>query len=297
MQALSQSRNRIKTSKRKRIFKVVEKSAGLTLLAAQIEVPAVLSAIERDAHVAVVINKLRQRLQQRSADIVVLPELSTIDYSRASFSKLDVLAEPLNGQSVTAFQTLAREFAVMVVAGLPTRSDLGYHISQIIIDQTGELIGCYHKMHMAHYGASMEKDYFTPGSEIVVVDCNGFRLAPIICYDIRFPELTRSLALTHGVDMVLHCGAYYRDESFASWHAFVTTRAMENQHYVLSLNRAGKQYGHSVLAPPWVDAKHPLQVLHENDEELRYLSIQRQVIEQVRDEYTFLQDRHAGYSL
>nr|MBX2882593.1 carbon-nitrogen hydrolase family protein [Granulosicoccus sp.] len=205
------------------------------------------------------------------------------------------LAEHPDGQSISLFREFARRHAVMVVVGLPTRSDTGYHISQMVIGQSGELLGGYHKMHLAHYGASMEKDYFSSGSRLLVVECQGYRLAPVICYDIRFPELSRSLALEHGVDVLLHCGAYYRDESFASWHPFVVTRAMENQHYVLSLNRAGQHYGASVLAPPWIDEANPMIRLHENREEFKHLVIRREAIERVRRDYTFLRDRKPFY--
>lgn len=269
--------------------------AELSILAAQINIPAIQSMKDRDVHVVSVAAKLRDQLQQHPADVIVLPELSTIDYSRDSFSRLEVLAESVDGQTISVFRDLAREHGVMVVVGLPTGNDSTYHISQVVIDDTGEVCGCYNKMHMAHYGASMEKDYFMRGSQLVVVECKGFRLAPIVCYDIRFPELARALALEHGIDVLLHCGAYYRDESFATWHPFVVTRAMENQYYVLSLNRAGEHYGVSVFASPWIDDRHPLIHLHETQEEFRYLSVQRQVIKQVREDYTFLQDRQSQY--
>ena len=72
------------------------------------------------------------------------------------------------------------------------------------------------------------------------------------------PELSRTLTLDHSVDCILHSGAYFRDESFDSWKAFVTTRSMENQIYLLSLNRAGVDFGQSMFASPWTDQRSPI---------------------------------------
>ena len=78
-------------------------------------------------------------------------------------------------------------------------------------------------------GASCEKEVFERGKKMTVVGLKAWKMAPLICYDIRIPEISRSLSPEHNVDLLLHCGAYFRDESFATWHNFATTRAMENQ--------------------------------------------------------------------
>ena len=127
-------------------------------------------------------------------------------------------------------------------------------------------------------------------------DVKGLRFAPIICYDIRIPELSRVLTINHNVDCILHCGAYFRDESFATWHPFVITRAMENQIFFLSLNRAGRDYGHSLFCPPWVDERHLPSVFEDRSEEFKYLEIDKTKIENARTQYTFLRDRLIDYS-
>jgi hypothetical protein len=77
------------------------------------------------------------------------------------------------------------------------------------------------------------------------------RLGLLICYDIRFPEVSRALALLEGCDVLLHPSAFPKDQTYASWPLFVVTRAIENQVYVLSLSRAGAHFGGSLLCPPW----------------------------------------------
>jgi len=241
------------------------------------------------------IQKIASQLDQRPADLVVLPELSSIEYSREAFQQLDKLAEDIDGESVNAMRNLAMKYQTAICFGMPRRADDHFRISQIAIAANGDLLGCYDKLHICQYGASMEKEYFERGSQVMAFDVAGFRFAPIICYDIRIPELCRVLTLQHKVDCILHCGAYFRDESFTSWHAFATTRAMENQLYLLSLNRAGADYGDSIFCPPWIDDDQPASHFAAHGEDFRYFVLDRETINKTREQYTFLKDRLADY--
>ena len=266
-----------------------------TLLACQVAVPLVRSVDDKFAHIDRVTEKADRHLQERRADMLVLPELSTIEYSRESFSLLSELAEPLDGPSAERMRALAIEHNTTVVFGMPRRESDEYFISQVVIGSDGNCLGCYDKLHVCQYGASMEKEYFQRGKKLCVFDIAGFRFAPIICYDIRIPELSRVLTIEHQVDCILHCGAYYRDESFATWHDFVITRAMENQLYFLSLNRAGDDYGNSVFCQPWIDETKPPQRFDQHAEDFRYFRLSRDNIEKTRRDYTFLGDTLPTY--
>ena len=215
----------------------------LKLLACQIDVPPMASLADRDRHLDRVAALLETELQTTPADLVVLPELSSLDYGRSTFERLADFAEPLQGPSFESLCGIARRFGVAIVYGIPRRADGVYHISQVAMGPDGAILGHYDKLHIAQYGASCEKEFFARGNRLFVFEHRGLRIAPIVCYDIRVPELSRTLALERRVDLLLHCGAYARDESFHSWHAFVVARAMENQIYVLSLNRAGEAFG------------------------------------------------------
>jgi len=267
----------------------------LKLLACQIQIPTMTTNTEKYDHLARVVSNIDHELRHASVDIIVLPELSNIDYSRPAFDSLPELAEPLDGPTFHSFAELARRHQTAVVFGLATVKNEEYYITQAVIDKHGKLVGHYDKIHIAQYGASMEKEYFSRGSQILVFEINGIRISPIICYDIRIPELFRTLCIEHSVQLVLHCGAYARDESFYSWHQFAITRAMENQCYLLSLNRAGNFYGESLFCPPWIDESHP-ETPFPITEFFKIISIDTNVIDEVRYNYTFLQDRLADYS-
>jgi predicted amidohydrolase len=143
----------------------------------------------------------------------------------------------------------------------------------------------------------MAKAYFQRGEKISVFSLSGVGIAQIICYDIRIPELSRTLALDQGVGLILHSGAYFRDESFASWHAFAVTRAMENQVYLLSLGRGGADYGSSMFCPPWVDETVDIHVFPQHEEACRRLAVGPARLAMVRRDYSFLSDRLADYKL
>jgi len=226
-----------------------------------------------------------------------LPELASIDYSAQSFEQLADLAEPLDGQSFAVYATLARRHSVAIAFSFARAADDGYRICLAICGADGKLLGHYDKIYLAQFGASAEKSYFVPGSHVCVVEIDGFRIAPIICADIRIPELCRTLTVDHHADIILHSGAYYRDSSFHSWHQFAITRALENQIYFVSLNRAGTHYGDSLFIPPWVDERqHPTRFA-EHDEQLQRLEIHRATIDNARNTYPFLRDRRDSYSL
>lgn len=255
------------------------------------------TAAKRDRHLQVSADKVRVALKANPADLVVLPELSSIDYSRTAFDNLETLAEPLDGASFVTWSDVARSHGCHVSYGFARRAEDGLFITIAVVGPDGALVGHYDKLHLAQYGASMEKEYFTRGDHLFTFELCGFRTAPIICYDIRIPELCRTLVIDHGVDLILHCGAYYRDESFATWHPFAVTRAMENQVYFLSLNRAGRNYGNSIFCLPWMDETTPSEQFEAQAEDLRFVTLSKNELRTTRRDYTFLGDRLPDYDL
>ena len=269
----------------------------LRLLACQIAIPGMVNAAERDAHLLVSAAKVGESLAQSPADLVVLPELSSLDYSRETFDHLGELAEALDGPSFRCWREVAVQFATHIVYSFVREADNRRYICVAVVDPTGNLVGYYDKIHLAQYGASMEKEYFQGGDHLFTFRVKGFKLAPIICYDIRFPELSRSLVVDHQVDVILHCGAYYRDASFYSWPAFATTRALENQVFLLSLNRAGNHYGNSLFCWPWMDENSLPVEFPAQAEQFLQLDLDRTILALARKKYAFLEDRLSTYAL
>ena len=270
----------------------------LRVLGCQTLVPDFSSLTQRDRHVSELCDRISKYLSERTpVDLVVLPELVTIPYSRETFESLPLFAETLSGASTEAFIELSQKINSSILFGMPYESDSRFFISQILVDPREGVVEIYSKMHLCHYGASCEKDFFEQGNKLITFDLCGWKVAPLICYDIRFPEMARSLVLEHGVDFLIHAAAYYRDESFGTWPHFAVTRAMENQIFLLSLNRAGPDYGGSIFCPPWIDDDHPVVCFDQLSEEFQVLELNSDAITQARERYTFLVDRHLKYSV
>lgn len=271
-------------------------NASVTLLACQIDIPFMTGGDERDAHIDRIATAIDTTLKtQGSVDLVVLPELSTLHYSRACFDHLASLAEPLDESPTLArLGKVARDHAAAILVGMARRDDAGdnagaFYISQVLINPDGSPGPYYDKLHIAQFGDSTEKDYFSRGDHAMVFELNGFTFGTIICYDIRIPEFSRSLTRDHQIDVLLHPTAFYRDETFYTWHAFAQTRAVENQVYFASVNRAGDDYGSSVLAEPWVDQTRPPAVLGREETFARWV-LDRETISDARAHYPFLKD-------
>ena len=252
---------------------------------------------ERDRNLAVLQNKVANFLVEKRVDLVILPELCSIEYSNQSFDRLNVLAETTEGPSFRTWRSISREFSTYVVYGFPRRTADGYRITLAVSEPDGNLAGHYDKIFLAQYGASTEKDYFQAGSELFAFEINNIRFGLLICADIRIPELARSLTVDYDVDVILHLSTFTRDTSFYSWHHFAVTRALENQVYLLSLNRAGRKFGHSIFCPPWIDENHLPVVFDKHKEQFLRFKIKRSEIDYVRENISFLKDRRDNRSM
>lgn len=127
---------------------------------------------------------------------------------------------------------------------------------------------------------------------------DGVNVGLIICYDFRFPELSRALVKEGKADVIIMPAAFPKDEASPSWHPFVQTRAIENQVYMMSLSRAGSFFGRSIVCPPWLfpeDSKSPAAfkpTVLGDDAGVLPLVVNKAVLTAVRKEFALLKDMH-----
>lgn len=223
------------------------------------------------------------------ADLILLPELFTIGYGKKPFDKLSLLAEDLNGPTITRFCRLARRIKSCIVFGFPEKAEGKIYNSAAVISPKGELIGAYRKMHIPQFSETLEKKHFQRGNKIFSFSLKGVRIGVIICYDIRFPEITRKLALENKIDLLVHPVGFVKDETFSSWPVFTITRAIENQICILSVNRAGKRNGGSLFVPPLLEWKRETRFLGDAEGIVRG-TVDTRVIAGVRRTYPYRKD-------
>jgi predicted amidohydrolase len=205
--------------------------------------------------------RLVDRAAAMGADVVVLPEKWNGIGNREA---LHALAEPLTGgESVDALSAWARRHGVAIVGGSITeRRDGRGKLSNTcpVFDSTGALVAAYRKIHLfdVEVGGLVyrESDAEEPGEEPVVVELEGWPVGLTVCYDLRFPELYRVLAL-EGATLVTVPANFTLFTGRDHWHTLLRARAIENQLYVAAAAQVGEtmpgrpSYGRSLVADPW----------------------------------------------
>jgi predicted amidohydrolase len=165
------------------------------------------------------------------ADLLVFPELFLGGYTTGG---VEDLAFDLDRPEVGEMARLARGSDAAVIFGLHERVPGGVANSALCVDRRGNLAGCYRKTHL--FGE--ERGAFVAGDELLVVDLEGTRLGLMICFDVAFPEVARSLALA-GADLLVTISANM--DPFGRDHdVFATARALENGLAHLYVNQVGE---------------------------------------------------------
>jgi predicted amidohydrolase len=196
----------------------------------------------------------------RGARLIALPEKWNVIGER---DVLEAGAEPIDGPTLTRVRAWARELDVWILAGsIVVREPGAAKLSNlsVLVDPTGAIRARYAKMHMFDVDvagvAYRESDAEDPGSELVVADVDGIPVGMTVCYDLRFPELFRLLAL-RGARILTVPAAFTLMTGRDHWEVLLRARAIENQCFVLAPDiigdhGAGKiSYGGSMIVDPW----------------------------------------------
>ncbi len=169
--------------------------------------------------------------ENADADLVVLPELFSGGYTTR---EPEELALDLDGPEVENLAGTARKHSTAVILGVPERLIDGVSNSAICFDERGNLAGSYRKAHL--FGD--ERGVFVAGDELLVVDLGSLKAGLMICFDVEFPEVARSLALA-GADCLVTISANM--DPFGRDHdIFATARALENGLPHLYVNQVGE---------------------------------------------------------
>ncbi len=209
---------------------------------------------------------LTARAAAEGAKLVVLPECWAF-LGRAEGDKLPI-AEDLagDGPMMTTLRELATQHGVWIVAGgtqerIPGDLRRTYNTAAVI-DPRGALAARYRKIHLFDVdipgGATLrESDATAAGDELVALPIEGATVGLTISYDVRFPELYRSLVKDRGADVLLVPAAFTAHTGAAHWHLLLRARAVEDQAWVVAPAQWGKHnekresYGHSLISDPW----------------------------------------------
>ena len=180
--------------------------------------------------------KVRQLLHAAAPEpnsLVVLPEMFATGFSMNT----DAIAEVYGGETEQFLARTAREFKSCLVAGAAMRGRDGHPRNKaLVFSPAGELMAFYAKMRPFTPGG--EADHYVAGERPTAFSWNGAGVAPFVCYDLRFPELFRSIAGAQQPELFVVI-ASWPEKRILHWVRLLQARAIENQAYVIGVNRIG----------------------------------------------------------
>ena len=142
----------------------------MELLACQPAIPAIRCRGDQLAWLRRLAREIEAHCRVSRPDLIVLPELATLEYGSRAFACLRDLDDDLQGPVFERFSELARRLGTTIAYGTARHGSRGRHISQVLVSPDGALAGVYDKLHCAQFGASAEAAHFTPGESLLVLD-------------------------------------------------------------------------------------------------------------------------------
>ncbi len=209
---------------------------------------------------------LSQKAVQKGARFILLPELFSLRKQKGPYS-----GESIPGPSTEPLMEFAKNCSAWVLGGSilekvktekQERPDAGEKVynTSVLINPEGEIAAIYRKIHLFNLRLPekiiQESNYFLAGKKPVLGDIQGIKLGMAICYDLRFPELSRYY-VKKGAKMLAYPSSFTTTTGKAHWETLLKARAIENQCFVLAPNQVGvgangvPTYGHSMIIDPW----------------------------------------------
>lgn len=220
-----------------------------------------------------------ERAQAAGADWIVFPEMADTGYVmpviRAKAARWDEGAVP-------ELEKIARELALGIIAGVSERANENCIFnSQIVIERKGEIVAKYRKMHL--FAPIGEDECCSAGDDLMAIALGEFRAGLGICYDLRFPEFHRRLALDHGANLFVLSSAWPTPRA-GHLRILSLARAIENQSYFILANRVGTDEGVTFCGGSMVidPSGAALATADETDEDLLLAEISLDAVRTVR---------------
>ncbi len=230
------------------------------------------------------INKIEQLIKSIAidTDLIVLPEMFSSGFSMQA----DKTATTMDGDVVGWMQSLATNYRCMVVGSLAITEANKYYNRLLLVSEDG-VQAQYDKRHL--FSLAGENKVFTAGNEILICPVAGWRIHFQICYDLRFPVWARN---QDNYDLLINIANWPARRIYA-WNQLLIARAIENQSYVIGVNRIGKD-GHDILHTGESCVVGPMgELIWQAGEEVTVKSVELSAdyLLETREKLPFLRDR------
>lgn len=216
-------------------------------------------------------------------EVVVLPEMFPTGFSMAS----ERLAEPMEGDTIQWMRDTAHAHRIILVGSLMIKEEEHYFNRLVWMQPDGQY-STYDKRHLFAY--AQEHQHFSPGQRKLVTQVKGWRICPLVCYDLRFPVWSRYAAGAE-YDLLLYVANWPQRRSLA-WKTLLQARAIENQAYSIGVNRIGED-ANGIIYVGESSVFDPLgtQLWQAGaDEAVHTIDLSYAALQEARNHYPFLKD-------
>lgn len=216
-------------------------------------------------------------------DLIVLPEMFNTGFT---MDPQDV-AETMEGETINWLKNIAKEKNCAITGSLIIQEDNKYYNRLVFIFPQGE-IKTYDKRHT--FTLAGEDKVYTAGKKKLIVDYKGWKICPLICYDLRFPVWARN---TEDYDLLIYV-ANWPKPRIAAWDALLKARAIENMTYCIGVNRVGfdanayEYCGHSSV---YDSLGNSISNIPEPIEDVGIVTLNAEYLKKSREKLQFLNDR------
>jgi omega-amidase len=223
---------------------------------------------------------------EEKTEIVVLPEMFNTGFSM----RPEAFAETMEGETVEWMKRVSRENSIVLTGSVMIEEDGNYYNRLIWMLPNGQY-GHYDKRHLFAFGE--EDKHYSPGNKRLIASVKGWKINLQVCYDLRFPVWARQKINEEGAEYdVLIYVANWPERRSHAWKTLLCARAIENQCYVVGVNRTGSDgkniyySGNSLVIDPLG------QVLYHmaDEEDVNTITLQKEMLEDVRSKFPFWKD-------
>lgn len=220
-------------------------------------------------------------------ELVLLPEMFSTGFTMNAAS----LAEPMNGETIGWMRNLSAEKKMIIAGSLIIEEEKNFYNRLVWMLPNGKY-GTYDKRHL--FGYAKENEFYTAGKKRLIASVKGWKIQLLVCYDLRFPVWARQEKKENGepeFDVLVYVANWPERRSHA-WKTLLCARAIENQCYVIGVNRVGDDgngihySGDSMVIDPLGE----ILYLKNNEEDIFTAELDGAYLEEVRSRFPFLKD-------
>lgn len=226
---------------------------------------------------------IEDKVSSITADLIVLPEM----FSSGFTMNASEVAETMNGETITWLKALSKTKNAAIVGSLVIKENENYYNRLVFVEPNGTLT-TYDKRHT--FTLAGEHKMYTAGTKKIIIDYKGFKICPLVCYDLRFPVWARN---SEDYDLLIYV-ANWPKVRIAAWDALLKARAIENMSYCIGVNRVGldgNNYEYSGHSAAYDVLGNRMDSIPESIETMEVITLEKSHITKYRERLGFLKDR------